>query len=50
MTRVRPRLVSHDAPTAEDVTDGDECRLLDGLGTAVDAGTEVMIIPSVAGG
>ncbi|MEV0543378.1 MoaD/ThiS family protein [Nocardia salmonicida] len=30
--------------------DGDECRLLDGQDTAVGAGTEVMIIPSVAGG
>ncbi|MGY0497646.1 MoaD/ThiS family protein [Nocardia sp. FBN12] len=30
--------------------DGDECRLLDGQDTAVDARTEVMIIPSVAGG
>lgn len=30
--------------------DGDECRTLDGLDTALDAGTEVMIIPAVAGG
>ncbi len=30
--------------------DGDECRLLDGQDTVVGAGTEVMIIPSVAGG
>lgn len=30
--------------------DGDECRLLDGQETAVNAGTEVMVIPSVAGG
>ncbi|MFF0542186.1 MoaD/ThiS family protein [Nocardia thailandica] len=30
--------------------DGDECRTLDGLDTPVDAATEVMIIPSVAGG
>ncbi|MEU4813732.1 MoaD/ThiS family protein [Nocardia fluminea] len=30
--------------------DGDECRLLDGQDTTVSAGTEVMIIPSVAGG
>jgi molybdopterin converting factor small subunit len=28
----------------------EECRTLDGLDTPVDAGTEVMIIPSVAGG
>ncbi|MFE3442723.1 MoaD/ThiS family protein [Nocardia sp. NPDC059180] len=28
----------------------EECRMLDGLDTPVDAGTEVMIIPSVAGG
>ena len=30
--------------------DGDECRTLDGLDTPLDAGAEVMIIPSVAGG
>lgn len=30
--------------------DGDECRTLRGLDTPLDAGTEVMIIPSVAGG
>ncbi|MFD3430341.1 MoaD/ThiS family protein [Nocardia fluminea] len=30
--------------------DGDECRLLDCQDTAVGARTEVMIIPSVAGG
>ncbi|NEW37576.1 MoaD/ThiS family protein [Nocardia cyriacigeorgica] len=28
----------------------EECRTLDGLDTPVDAGTEVMIIPAVAGG
>ena len=30
--------------------DGEECRRLDGLGTAVADRTEIMIIPSVAGG
>jgi molybdopterin converting factor small subunit len=30
--------------------DGDECRTLRGLDTPLDTGTEVMIIPSVAGG
>jgi len=30
--------------------DGDECRTLDNADTALEAGTEVMIIPSVAGG
>ncbi|MET8797440.1 MoaD/ThiS family protein [Nocardia sp. NPDC004568] len=30
--------------------DGDECRTLRGLDTPLRAGTEVMIIPSVAGG
>ncbi|WP_039829071.1 ubiquitin-like small modifier protein 1 [Nocardia testacea] len=30
--------------------DGDECRTLRGLDTPLHAGTEVMIIPSVAGG
>lgn len=30
--------------------DGDECRTLRGSDTPVGAGTEVMIIPSVAGG
>jgi len=30
--------------------DGDECRTLDGLDTPLTAGTEVMIIPAVAGG
>ncbi|MEU1981123.1 ubiquitin-like small modifier protein 1 [Nocardia sp. NPDC019395] len=30
--------------------DGDECRTLDGLDTPLTAGTELMIIPSVAGG
>ena len=29
---------------------GDECRTLDGLDTPLGAGTEIMIIPSVAGG
>lgn len=30
--------------------DGDECRRLSGVDTPVSAGTEVMVIPSVAGG
>ncbi|KAF0842593.1 molybdopterin synthase subunit MoaD [Nocardia caishijiensis] len=30
--------------------DGDECRILEGQDTAVEKGTEVMIIPAVAGG
>ncbi|MFI5718673.1 MoaD/ThiS family protein [Nocardia sp. NPDC051750] len=30
--------------------DGDECRTLAGLDTPLSTGTEVMIIPSVAGG
>lgn len=30
--------------------DGDECRRLSGVDTPVDAVTEVMVIPSVAGG
>ncbi|BDT87484.1 MoaD/ThiS family protein [Nocardia cyriacigeorgica] len=30
--------------------DGDECRSLDGIDTALRPGSEVMIIPAVAGG
>jgi sulfur-carrier protein len=30
--------------------DGEECRRLDGMGTAVSAQTEILVVPSVAGG